>query len=102
MVEAAGTSETSVNFCQTTWRNSLEDRHLLVLLLNEMDATVITHTRSEIGIDYKKITLPCKHEKRAAPFIDCFVVNILKITLKPRNFSVMPFSGEFINPLNPW
>jgi hypothetical protein len=28
MMEAASTSETSVNFCQTTWRNIPEDSHL--------------------------------------------------------------------------
>jgi hypothetical protein len=28
MMETASTSETSVNFCQTTWRNNPEDRNL--------------------------------------------------------------------------
>jgi hypothetical protein len=28
MMDAASTSETSVNFYQTTWRNNLEDSHL--------------------------------------------------------------------------
>jgi hypothetical protein len=28
MMEAASTSETSVNFHQTTWRNNSEDSHL--------------------------------------------------------------------------
>jgi hypothetical protein len=28
MMEAASTSETSVNFYQTTWRNNTEDSHL--------------------------------------------------------------------------
>jgi hypothetical protein len=28
MMEAASTSETSVNFYQTTWRNNPEDSHL--------------------------------------------------------------------------
>jgi hypothetical protein len=30
MMEAASTSETSVNFYQTTWRNNPEDSHLLI------------------------------------------------------------------------
>jgi hypothetical protein len=28
VMEAASTSETSVNFCHTTWRNNPEDSHL--------------------------------------------------------------------------
>jgi hypothetical protein len=34
MMEAASTSETSVNFYQTTWRNNPEDSHLLILIWN--------------------------------------------------------------------
>jgi hypothetical protein len=34
MMEAASTTETSVNFFQTTWCNNPEDSHLHVLLLS--------------------------------------------------------------------
>jgi hypothetical protein len=33
MMEAAGTSETSVNFYQTTWRYNPEDSHLIFFSL---------------------------------------------------------------------
>jgi hypothetical protein len=36
MMEAAGTSETSVNFCQTTWCNIPEDSHLHTRRLDNM------------------------------------------------------------------
>jgi hypothetical protein len=32
MMEAASTSETLVNFCQTTWHNIPEDSHLQILV----------------------------------------------------------------------
>jgi hypothetical protein len=35
-MKAAKTSETSVNFCETTWRNILEDSHLYTRRLKNL------------------------------------------------------------------
>jgi hypothetical protein len=43
MMEAASTSETSVNFYQTTWRNNPEDSHL---------HTHHQENLTNIGLDY--------------------------------------------------
>jgi hypothetical protein len=61
MMETASTSETSVNFYQTTWRNNQEDSHLhwVICLLDgqtvieETDHYQITTSNIPIGYGYK-------------------------------------------------
>jgi hypothetical protein len=45
MMEAASTSETSVNFYQTTWCNNPEDSHLLIFLCFYVRLTLLHENR---------------------------------------------------------
>jgi hypothetical protein len=40
MVEAASTSEMTVNFCHITWRNNPEDGHLLTCFRENLKSTI--------------------------------------------------------------
>jgi hypothetical protein len=48
MIEAASTSETSVNFYQTTWRYNPEDRHLQISSKFMSDFRDDTYRQTEI------------------------------------------------------
>jgi hypothetical protein len=59
MMAAVSTSETSVSFCETTWRNVLEDGHFhnlnlvreTIFLLNQQDTRLISsHVHATITI----------------------------------------------------
>jgi hypothetical protein len=51
MMAAASTSETSVNFYQTTWRNNLEDNqlHLRMVRLWSVQINLINHIKLNLS-----------------------------------------------------
>jgi hypothetical protein len=62
MMEAASTSETSVNFYQATWRNNLEDSHLHTRrrenlkshnpLQSKYNTSQFPHTLAQVGTTF--------------------------------------------------